>query len=134
MRNDVAGEGLPGGFDPIVFLYASPPGSVTKIKPPIPKGDGNTSDSNSHDNGDSALDIGDVFGQVDTRIDNADLGDPHTTNFYAKGVVSCNNYAGLEPPGSPNQGLQVHAERGRHRAHRSLDQGLGVSRSRDLRR
>jgi cysteine-rich repeat protein len=104
VRNDYDGEGLPGfGFDPVVFLYSSPPGVVTTINAADPNGDGNTSDSNTHINAATALNLGDVFGQVDTKVINADLGNANTGNTYAKGVVSCNTYSGAEPPGAKDQ-------------------------------
>jgi hypothetical protein len=94
LRNDFAGDGLPGfGFEPMVFLYSSPPGTVTSFNAADPNGDMNTSDSNTHNTALTALDLGDVFGQVDTKVNNADLGDAHTTNDYGRGVVSCNGYA-----------------------------------------
>ncbi len=93
-RNDYSGDGLPGlGFDPMVFLYSSAPGSVTTVDAADPNGDGNTIDSNTHNTASSALNLGDVFGQVDTKVVNADLGNVNTTNDYGRGVVSCNGHS-----------------------------------------
>jgi cysteine-rich repeat protein len=80
MRNDYAGDGLPGfGFDPYVFLYTTPPGAATHI-------DVAANDHNIHQ---SAANLFDLFGQVTTYVDNANLGHVETTNDYAEGVVSC---------------------------------------------
>jgi cysteine-rich repeat protein len=93
VRNDFDGDGLPGiGFDPIVFLYSSPPGTITTKHADDRNGDGNLSDSNTHNTATLALDLGDVYGQVDTKVVNASLAHANATNDYNRGVVSCNGH------------------------------------------
>ena len=90
MRNDADGDGLPGfGFDPYVFLYTSPPGAATHVDVA----------ANNHNNQMSARDLGDVFGQVTTYVDNANLANAATTNDYPEGVVSCAARTGCFLPG-----------------------------------
>ncbi|MDD9939359.1 MAG: DUF2341 domain-containing protein, partial [Myxococcales bacterium] len=93
VRNDES-EGLPGlgGFDPIVFLYTSSPGTVQEYD----------AVANTHTSAGTALGIGDPVGSVTTQVNNANSGHGSTTSVYEPGVLSCNlvgSCAGLKGSG-----------------------------------